>query len=122
MHFRSPLKPTAANHGIASTETCEPNSLIDWPAQNFRKSAYDQSRPVKRLVFSDCWSSGMAQCDAQSIQAVGAKTPSPPSGRSEPIAISSRPSSPASKARTVAGSTRTTSQQRRLRVSSSSLT
>src|SRR5438067_182791 len=42
-------KPTAANHGIASTETCEPNSLIDWPAQSFRKSACDQSRPLKGL-------------------------------------------------------------------------
>src|SRR6266567_9212838 len=42
-------KPTSANHGIASTETCEPNSLIDWPAQSFRKSACDQSRPMKRL-------------------------------------------------------------------------
>jgi hypothetical protein len=42
-------KATAANHGIASCETSEPNSLIDWPVQSFRKSACDQSRPVKRL-------------------------------------------------------------------------
>ena len=30
---------TAASHGIASAEICEPNSLIDWPVQSFRKSA-----------------------------------------------------------------------------------
>src|SRR5205814_8200828 len=53
-----------------------------------------------------------AHAAAQSIQAGSTKTPSPPSGRSEPMAISSRPSSPASNARTVAGLTRTTSQQR----------
>jgi hypothetical protein len=29
---------TAASHGIASWETCEPNSLIDWPIQSFMKS------------------------------------------------------------------------------------
>src|SRR5206468_11494968 len=58
----------------------------------------------------------------QSIQAGSTKTPSPPSGRSEPMAISTRPSSPASNARTVAGLTRTTSQQRSSRISSSSLT
>src|SRR6184192_1605969 len=63
-----------------------------------------------------------AHAAAQSIQAGSTKTPSPPSGRSEPMAISSRPSSPASNARTVAGLTRTTSQQRSSRISSSSLT
>jgi hypothetical protein len=63
-----------------------------------------------------------AHVAAQSIQTGSTKTPSPPSGRSEPMAISSRPSSPASNARTVAGLTRTTSQQRSSRISSSSLT
>ncbi len=32
-------RPTAASQGIASCEICEPNSLIDWPAQSFLKSA-----------------------------------------------------------------------------------
>src|SRR5919201_413334 len=63
-----------------------------------------------------------AHAAAQSIQAGSTETPSPPSGRSEPMAISSRPSSPASNARTVAGLTRTTSQQRSSRISASSLT
>jgi hypothetical protein len=31
-------RPTAASHGIASWEICEPNSLIDCPAQSLTKS------------------------------------------------------------------------------------
>src|SRR5205085_11891030 len=63
-----------------------------------------------------------AHTASQSIQAGSTKTPSPPSGRSEPTAISSRPSSPASNARTGAGLTRTTSHHRNSRISASSLT
>src|SRR3954452_4139984 len=35
----------AATAGIASCETCEPNSLIVWPVQSFRKSRCDQRAP-----------------------------------------------------------------------------
>src|SRR4051812_28370765 len=41
-------RPTAASQGIASPETWEPNSLIDWPLQSLRKSVLLQSPPVGR--------------------------------------------------------------------------
>src|SRR5438067_13941496 len=37
-----------AIHGIASCETCEPNSLIVWPVHSFRKSPWCQSAPLGR--------------------------------------------------------------------------
>src|SRR5438270_12597069 len=39
---------TPASHGIASCDTCEPSSLIDWPVQSFRKSPWPQSAPLGR--------------------------------------------------------------------------
>ncbi|HEX5172738.1 MAG TPA: hypothetical protein VFV91_01170 [Gaiellaceae bacterium] len=39
-------RPTAASQGIASWDTWEPTSLIDWPVQSFRKSRCDQSAPL----------------------------------------------------------------------------
>jgi drug/metabolite transporter (DMT)-like permease len=56
---------------------------------------------------------------AQSVQKSGSISPSPPSGRSLPIAISSRPSLPASNPRATGGATRKTSHWRSSTVSSS---
>src|SRR5256886_14047611 len=36
---------TAASHGMASWDTCEPSSLIDWPVQSLTKSGCDQRAP-----------------------------------------------------------------------------
>src|SRR5579864_195908 len=38
-------RPTAASHGIASCDTCEPSSLIDWPVQSLTKSGCDHRPP-----------------------------------------------------------------------------
>src|SRR3954467_6118124 len=39
-------RSTAASHGMASWDTCEPSSLIDWPVQSLMKSGCDQRAPV----------------------------------------------------------------------------
>src|SRR5438270_13607326 len=41
-------RPTAASQGIASADTWEPNSLIDWPVQSLRKSVLLHSPPLGR--------------------------------------------------------------------------
>ena len=41
-------RPTAASHGIASCDTCDPTSEMDWPVQSLRKSGCDQRPPVGR--------------------------------------------------------------------------
>src|SRR5579864_7229058 len=41
-------RPTAASHGMASCDTCEPSSLMDWPAQSLTKSGCDHRPPDGR--------------------------------------------------------------------------
>src|SRR4051794_5644643 len=39
-------RSTAASHGMASWDTCEPSSLMDWPVQSLMKSGCDQRAPL----------------------------------------------------------------------------
>src|SRR5438128_6898827 len=58
-------RPRTAARGRASSETCEPSSLIDCPAQSLRKSACRQRPPRgrKRRVFSATRGLGRMEAD-----------------------------------------------------------
>jgi hypothetical protein len=71
------------------------------------------------IVTTSTLKAGRAAAD-QSDHQSSTRSPSPPSGLSDPIATSSKPSGPPSNARTVLGATRTTSHKRSSTISSSS--
>src|SRR5690242_17299336 len=63
--------PTAASHGIASCDTCEPNSLIDWPPQSLRKSRFCQSALVGLRIDGPLVEGGREAVGGGAVRRVG---------------------------------------------------